>query len=118
MILFIFAVTSGSVQGWATAYVLAPLIISVLLLIAFFVWEARIDEIDAAMYVLSFLFHPTLMLTFCLRSPPSLWRHPNVPVLAAVALLPYFWWITVFIQDTAWFEGWFGWSALDAAVHL
>ena len=58
------------------------------------------------------------MLTFCLRSPPSLWRHPNVPVLAAVALLPYFWWITVFIQDTAWFEGWFGWSALDAAIHL
>jgi hypothetical protein len=31
------------------------LIISVFLLIAFFVWEARIDEIDAAMYVQSSL---------------------------------------------------------------
>ena len=50
--------------------------------------------------------------------PPSLWRHPNVPVLAATALLPYFWWVTVFIQATAWFEGWFGWSAVETAVRL
>ena len=68
MILFIFAVTSGSIQGWATAYVLAPLIISVLLLIAFFVWEAHIDEADAAMYVLSSPFHLPMMLMFCLQS--------------------------------------------------
>ena len=64
MILFIFAVTSGSIQGWATPYVLAPLIISVLLLVAFFVWEAHIDEIDAAMYVLSSPFHLAMMLMF------------------------------------------------------
>jgi len=51
VILFIFAVTSSSVQGWATAYVLAPLIISVLLVAAFFFWEAHIDEADAAMHV-------------------------------------------------------------------
>jgi len=94
------------------------MIISVLLLIAFFVWEAHIDEMDAAMYVPSSSFCLAMMLTFCLRSPPSLWRHSNVSVLAATALLPYFWWITVFILDTAWFEGWFGWSALNAAVHL
>ena len=68
MILFIFAVTSGSIQGWATPYVLAPLIISVLLLVAFFVWEAHIDEIDAAMYVLSSRFHLTMTLIFCLQS--------------------------------------------------
>ena len=39
-------------------------------------------------------------------------------VLAAIALLPYFWWIGIFIQDVSWYENWFGWSALDAAVHL
>ena len=68
VILFIFAVTSGSIQGWATAYVLAPLIISVLLLIAFFVWEAHIDENDAAMYVLPSPFHLAQMLMFFLQS--------------------------------------------------
>ena len=68
MILFIFAVTSGSIQGWATAYVLAPLIISVLLLIAFFVWEAHIDEIDASMYVLSSPLHLAMVLMFFLQS--------------------------------------------------
>ena len=68
MILFIFAVTSGSIQGWATAYVLAPLIISVLLLIAFFVWEAYIDEIDAAMYAPFSPFHLATILMFCLQS--------------------------------------------------
>jgi len=59
-----------------------------------------------------------MVLIFRVRSPPSLWRHPNVPVLAAVALLPYFWWIGIFIQDMPWYENWFGWSALEAAVHL
>ena len=68
MILFIFAVTSGSIQGWATAYVLAPLIISVLLLVAFFLWEAHIDEVDAAMYVLSSPFRFAAILTFSLQS--------------------------------------------------
>ena len=89
-----------------------------LLLIAFFIWEAHIEEADAAMYVSLSSFHLTMVLTRYPYSPPSLWRHPNVAVLAAAALLPYFWWITVFIQNTAWFEGWFGWSALNAAVHL
>ena len=116
--LFIFAVTSGSIQGWATAYVLTPLILSVLLLIAFFIWEARIEDIDAAMYVPYSSFHLSTVLTVCLCSPPSLWRHPNMPLLVAAALLPYFWWITSFILDMAWFEIWFRWSALDAAVHL
>jgi len=71
-VLFIFAVTSGSIQGWATAYILTPLIISVLLLIAFFIWEAHIEDIDAAMYFPYSSFHLAMVLTFCLRSLPSL----------------------------------------------
>jgi hypothetical protein len=77
----------------------------VLLVIAFFFWEAHIDEVDAAMYVPTSSFPLATVLMFRLRSPPSLWRYPNVPVLVAAALLPYFWWVTVFIQATAWFEG-------------
>lgn len=43
LILFIFAVTSGGAStGWRTAGVIAPLIISVFMVIAFFYYETRI----------------------------------------------------------------------------
>jgi len=90
----------------------------VLLVVAFFCWEAYIDEVDAAMYVPTSSFPLETVLRFHLRSPPSLWKYPNVPVLVGAALLPYFWWVTVFIQATAWFEGWFEWSAVETAVRL
>jgi len=52
LILFIFAVTSGSSDGWASAMVLAPLIISISLVVAFFYWETLIPVDKAAMYVI------------------------------------------------------------------
>ena len=116
IILFIFSVTSGSNNGWATPYVLAPLIISALLLGAFFFWESHIDEADAAMYVPPYFQFMVLIFRLC--SPPSLWRYPNVPVLVVLALLPSLWYVGVFLQDTSWFQEWFGWSALNTAVHL
>jgi hypothetical protein len=75
IILFVYGVTSGTNDGWGTPGVIVPLIISVLLAIAFFVWETRIDEKDAAL-------------------PPKLWFYPNFSALFGVALLPYFWWIS------------------------
>ncbi|KAG8851602.1 hypothetical protein FRB91_007618 [Serendipita sp. 411] len=48
-ILFILTVTSDSTQGWATAYVLTPLIISFVLTALFFVWKARITLEDAVL---------------------------------------------------------------------
>lgn len=55
LILFIYAVTSGSSDGWATAGVLAPLIISIFLIVGFFYWETLIPFENAAMYVTPFL---------------------------------------------------------------
>ena len=49
LILFIYAVTPGSADGWATAGVLTPLIISVLLIAGFFYWETLIPFDKAAM---------------------------------------------------------------------
>ena len=49
LILFIFAVTSGSTDGWGTAIVLAPLIISVAMVGGFFWYETRIPESRAAL---------------------------------------------------------------------
>jgi MFS family permease len=51
LVLFIFGVTAGSVNGWSSARCLAPFIISFFLIAAFFVWEARLPEEMAAMYV-------------------------------------------------------------------
>jgi high-affinity Fe2+/Pb2+ permease len=48
-ILFVYALTSGSVEGWTAAGVLAPLFVSVALAVSFFFWENRIDEDSAAL---------------------------------------------------------------------
>ncbi|KAG6905574.1 hypothetical protein DXG01_001913 [Tephrocybe rancida] len=73
LVLFIFGVTTGSVNGWNTARCLAPFIISLFLIAAFFIWEARLPEDMAAI-------------------PPSLWRVTNFGILAASATLPFMWW--------------------------
>ncbi|KIM33566.1 hypothetical protein M408DRAFT_61189 [Serendipita vermifera MAFF 305830] len=99
VILFIFAVTSGSTKGWATAYVLAPLIISVVIFAVFFWWEAHTNPDDAVL-------------------PPRMWRYRNFGVLVALALLPYFWWVTSFVNITVWWEHVYGWSAINTAVHF
>lgn len=49
IILFIFAITSGSSTGWASASVLAPLIISIGLFVSFFYWEKVTHHEKAAM---------------------------------------------------------------------
>jgi predicted MFS family arabinose efflux permease len=97
--LFIFAVTSGSTKGWGTAYVLAPLIISIAVAAVFFWWESRIKPDDAVL-------------------PPRMWRYRNFAILVSLALLPYFWWVTSFVHITAWWEQVFGWSAVNTAVHF
>ncbi|KAJ3479488.1 hypothetical protein NLI96_g9024 [Meripilus lineatus] len=48
MILFIFAVTSGSISGWGSAFALAPLLISLAMVVGFFFYETRIPAEVAA----------------------------------------------------------------------
>jgi len=76
LILFIFALTSGSDAGWSSAQVLAPLIISVLMIVSFFVWEAKIPIERASV-------------------PPQMWFLPNFAVLFGASLIPFFWWNTI-----------------------
>ncbi|KAG1827908.1 major facilitator superfamily domain-containing protein [Suillus variegatus] len=99
LILFIFAVTSGSTDGWASAAVLVPLIISIMMMIGFFCWETLIHVDTAAI-------------------PPRTWFYPNFSILFAVALLPYCWWFTVFMIFTILWQNVFGWSAISSAVHM
>lgn len=99
VILFIFAVTSGSTNRWGSAYVLAPLIISLAIVAVFLWWEAHSNPDDAVL-------------------PPRMWRYRNFGILVALALLPYFWWLTTFVGITSWWEQYYGWTAINTAVHF
>ena len=78
---------------------LAPLIIAVLLVFGFFYFETRIPADRAAI-------------------PPRTWFLPNFLVLFFTALLPFFWWTTVFtIYTTLWQDVWH-WSAISTAIHM
>ena len=99
LILFIFAMTSGSTSGWGSPAVVAPLIIAVFLVGGFFYFETTIPPDRAAI-------------------PPRTWFLPNFLVLFTTALLPFFWWTTVFtVYTTLWQDVW-GWSAISMAIHM
>ena len=49
IILFIYALTTGSISSWKSAGVLAPFIVSIALMVAFFLWEAHVDEKNASL---------------------------------------------------------------------
>ncbi|KAG1723918.1 major facilitator superfamily domain-containing protein [Suillus paluster] len=97
--LFIFAVTSGSTDGWASAIVLVPLIISLSMGVGFFYWETLMPVEKAAI-------------------PLRTWFYHNFSVLFAVALLPFFWWSTVFTIFTTLWQNVFHWSVISSAVHM
>ncbi|KAG8746848.1 hypothetical protein FRC10_003370 [Ceratobasidium sp. 414] len=99
IILFVYALTTGSVSPWASAGVLVPLFISVALVVAFFVWETRVDEKNAAL-------------------PPKLWFYPNFAVLFAVALMPYFWWIQIYLTFSPYWQDVLHWSSIITGVKF
>ncbi|KAN0078090.1 Major facilitator superfamily domain containing protein [Tylopilus felleus] len=99
LVLFIYAVTSGSANGWATAGVLAPLIISMFLIAGFFYWETRIPSDRAAI-------------------PPRTWFYNNFSVLFGSALLPFFWWNALFVAFTTLWQDIFHWTVISTANHM
>ncbi|KAF5319310.1 hypothetical protein D9619_008587 [Psilocybe cf. subviscida] len=99
LILFTFAVTSGSSTGWGNVRAIAPLVISVVAMAVFFVYEAYLPEHLAAV-------------------PPKTWRYQNFGILIATALLPYMWWGCVqSLYSWVWQEV-YGWTPLVSAVHF
>ncbi|KAI0770750.1 major facilitator superfamily domain-containing protein [Irpex lacteus] len=100
LILFIFAVTSGGAStGWRTAGVIAPLIISVFMVIAFFYYETRIPVETASV-------------------PPGTWFLPNFGSLFGVALLPQLWWTADFTILTPVWQDVYKWSAISVALRM
>ncbi|QRW17197.1 major facilitator superfamily transporter [Rhizoctonia solani] len=69
------------------------------LAVAFFFWEARIDEDSAAL-------------------PPKLWFYKNFAVLFGVALMPYFWWVQIYLTFSAYWQDHLHWSSIIAGVKF
>ncbi|KIM88023.1 hypothetical protein PILCRDRAFT_63090 [Piloderma croceum F 1598] len=99
LILFIFALTSGSTKGWGSPLVLVPLISAICLIGCFLGWETHKS------YVVN-------------GSPPRTWFYPNFSVLFAVALVPYFWWTTVSMVFTTLWQEVYHWTVISSAAHM
>ncbi|KAF8305932.1 MFS general substrate transporter [Clavulina sp. PMI_390] len=99
IVLFVYALTEGPSDGWSSAKCLAPLIISIALAIAFFIYEARIPEDMASL-------------------PPRVWRYQNVPVLFAVAFVPFWWWGTLSLNTIPHWMATYDWTPVISSVHF
>ncbi|KAF8305924.1 MFS general substrate transporter [Clavulina sp. PMI_390] len=99
MVLFVYSLTEGPIGGWGSAKCLAPLIISITLTVVFFAYEARIPEQMAAL-------------------PPKVWTYHNVPVLFAVAFVPFWYWSTIALETIPYWISNYHWSAIISSVHF
>jgi len=99
IILFIFAVTFGSAKGWASAGTIVSLILSIVMMVAFLLYEAHIPIAIAVI-------------------PPQTWAYPNLGIILAIALLPYLWWGTVQSIFSWYWQEVVHWSAITTALHF
>lgn len=70
IVLLIFGLSDGNVEGFDRAQSIAPLVIGVLLFPAFFFWETRMDPLDALIN-------------------PATWHVKNFTLLTVLSLVPY-----------------------------
>ncbi|QRW24729.1 major facilitator superfamily transporter [Rhizoctonia solani] len=99
IVLFVYALTTGSVSGWRSGGVLAPFFVSIALFLAFFFWEARVDEANAAL-------------------PPKLWFYPNFAVLFGTALMPFFWYMQMYLTFSPYWQDYLNWSTIITGVKF
>ncbi|KAH8829765.1 MFS general substrate transporter [Flagelloscypha sp. PMI_526] len=99
IILFILALTESTTSGWGSAIVIAPLVIAIVLVVAFFFYESWLPQERAAI-------------------PSRTWFYKNFSVLFGAALVPYFWYVTVFVVFTAYWQEVYQWSIIMTAVRM
>lgn len=90
---------------------------SIFITIAFFYWETLLPAEMAAMFVHlpSTLFGVTDVYA---HRPPRTWFYPNLSALFGLALLPFFWWTTIYTIFMNLWQDVFHWSVISAAVHM
>ncbi|KAL5639305.1 hypothetical protein ACGC1H_006720 [Rhizoctonia solani] len=99
IVLFVYALTTGSVSGWRSGGVLAPFFVSIALFVAFFFWETWVDEANAAL-------------------PPKLWFYPNFAVLFGTALMPFFWYMQMYLTFSPYWQDYLDWSTIITGVKF
>lgn len=99
IVLFVYALTTGSVSGWRAGGVLAPFFVSIALFVAFFIWETRVEEANAAL-------------------PPKLWFYPNFAVLFGTALMPFFWYMQMYLTFSPYWQDYLHWSTIISGVKF
>ncbi|CAE6492998.1 unnamed protein product [Rhizoctonia solani] len=99
VVLFVYALTTGSVSGWRSGSVLAPFFVSIALFVAFFIWETRIDEANAALL-------------------PKLWFYPNFAVLFGTALVSFFWFTQMYMTFSPYWQDYLHWSTIITGVKF
>lgn len=99
LVLFVFAVTSGSIEGWRNARTIAPIIISGALIAFFFLWEPRLPENAAAV-------------------PPKMWKYENFTLLMIISLQPFMWWASVQLTFSLYYQDVLQWSTIITAIHF
>ncbi|ORX39450.1 major facilitator superfamily domain-containing protein [Kockovaella imperatae] len=72
MLLLNVALTLGAAHGWSSAHFLITIVLSVPLLIGFFIWEWKIDAEKAVL-------------------PPSFWKIPNAPLIIFSTMYLFSW---------------------------
>ncbi|EJD50836.1 MFS general substrate transporter [Auricularia subglabra TFB-10046 SS5] len=99
VILVIFSLTASGTEGWKSPMVLAPLVIGLILMAAFFVWEAYTDERYAAF-------------------PPKTWNYPNFGVLFFIALSIFMWFTNIFLVKVQLWQDVYHWTPIKGAIHF
>ena len=73
ILLFILSLTMGASYSWSDPKFIAPLVISVILVPCFFIWESRIPARDALI-------------------PPVTWKAQNFTLWIVLSMFAYAWW--------------------------
>lgn len=110
-------------KGWKSANFIVPLVLSAVLLVAFFFWESRLDENHVCVLSLPLLPPWVKLLTFCDHSPQALFplvtfSYPNVPIIMFASLAAYAWWATTQLQFARYYQEVAHYSPILTAVHM
>ncbi|CDZ96608.1 Predicted transporter (major facilitator superfamily) [Phaffia rhodozyma] len=99
IVLLILGLTLGASYGWKKAGFLVPFLLSWVLIVFFFFWEARLSDVHALL-------------------PAKTWRIPNFAVFIALALFIYGWWAVNFLPFVELFVQVHHDRAIIAAIRL
>jgi hypothetical protein len=99
LVLFMFAFSEAAAAGWKSASFYAPLVVSLVLMAAFVVWE-------------HYQAHGYSLL------PHDMWQYPNIGILLLLGLIPAAWFSTYQLRCATYFQDAMGNSSLLAAAKL